>query len=256
MLRVIAIAVSITALAPGVARGAPWHWPVTGRVVASFFVTPDHPYASGQRRGITIVASPGTPVRAACAGRVAFAGPIGRSGPTASVECGGLRATYQGLASVAVEASMPARAGDTIGHVGAAGLLRFGARENAGRSSSAGGGPARYVDPVTLFGRSPRRPSPAPTAPRLFRPVRVPSGAPPAPSSLPLTTLGRRPGWLPADIPAHHLPDPARAPLLAWLGLAAFLLAVPVGTLRVRLRRRIRRSGAHPAPRAAARSVR
>ncbi len=61
---------------PGQARAAGnWSWPVVGPVIRGFD-PPDTPYGSGHR-GIDIAVSVGTPVRAAAAGVVTFAGPVG-----------------------------------------------------------------------------------------------------------------------------------------------------------------------------------
>src|SRR3954452_29897 len=132
---------ALVALAPGGARGrSSWSWPVRGRVVGSFSLSAADPYASGQHRGIAIAAAPGSAVRSACSGRVAFAGSVGRAGPTLSVDCGALRATYQGLAGIAVRRDQDVRAGDAVATLGAHGVLRLGAR--AGR---------QYEDPAALL---------------------------------------------------------------------------------------------------------
>lgn len=206
VLRVIAISALLTGLAPGVARGA-WHRPVPGPVLASFSFSPAAPYAAGQRRGIVLSARPGEPVRAACAGRVAFAGTVGRSGPTISVRCDALRATYQGIAAIGVEEGAAVRRGETIAQVGPEGALRLGART----------GPNRYVDPATLLADPDPPLGPAPSGTR-HRPA-------PAPPVLPRAVP--RPRALPMP--------PTPAPILAWAGLAALLTAL--GPFALRLRR-------------------
>lgn len=217
MLRVIALAVLLTALAPGVARGAPWRWPVRGQVVGSYSMSPDAPYAAGQRRGIAIAAPPGTAVVSVCAGRVAFAGSVGRAGPTVSVQCGSLRATYQGLAAIEEEEGAIVLPGQTIARLGTDGVLRLGARVARNH----------YVDPATLFAAERPPLGPAPRAPR-----RRTRRRPPQPT-LPLAAPDRQPQPTPAGAPA----SPQPAPLLAWLGLALLATAAPIGALRRRSRR-------------------
>ncbi|MEJ7784030.1 MAG: peptidoglycan DD-metalloendopeptidase family protein [Solirubrobacteraceae bacterium] len=221
MLRAIAISALLVGLTPGVARGTAWQWPVSGRIVGTFSFSPADPYAAGQRRGIVIAAVPGAPVRSACAGRVAFAGAVGRAGPTVSVQCGALRATYQGLAELRVAPVEPIGAGEPIAHVGAAGMLHLGARA----------GPGAYVDPSTLLadpgpslGPAPRAARRRPAAPGALRRI-----SPPSLRALP------RPGSAPRPVPS---PDPV-APPLAWLGLVVLFGSMPFGALvRGRVRRR------------------
>jgi murein DD-endopeptidase MepM/ murein hydrolase activator NlpD len=63
-------------LGAGPARAAgDWSWPVVGPVIRAFD-PPDTPFGSGHR-GIDIAVSVGTPVHAAAAGVVTFAGPVG-----------------------------------------------------------------------------------------------------------------------------------------------------------------------------------
>ena len=65
-------------------RGAEdgWTWPVRGRVLTTYTNDNARPYAGGMHRGIDIAAAVGTPVVAARAGAVTFAGPLGSSGLT------------------------------------------------------------------------------------------------------------------------------------------------------------------------------
>ncbi|MCW2989984.1 MAG: hypothetical protein JWM73_578 [Solirubrobacterales bacterium] len=220
VLRAIAISVLLLGLVPGVARGA-WLRPVPGPVVRAFSFSPAERFAARRHRGIVLAARPGAPVRAACPGVVAFAGSVGRAGPTISVRCGPLRATYQGLAEIDIEEGQTVGAGATIAHVGRAGGLRLGARR----------GPAAYVDPATLFAD---RRLPLGPAPRTPRAPRWPSPDPP-PS----------PPLRPAS------PRPARTPLLAWLGLGLLAGATPVGALARRRSRRRRSVRGAAATRAA-----
>lgn len=204
VLRVIAISALLTGLVPGVGRGA-WLRPVPGPVVAPFSFSVADPYEAGRRRGIVLAAAPGERVRAACSGRVVFAGPVGRSGPTISVQCGALRATYQGIADVGVEAGQTVRRGEPI--AAAAGPLHLGAR--AGQN--------RYLDPATLLAGSAPPLGPAPPG-RARRPP---------PPVLPRAVPRPRPRASPSA--------PSPAPILAWVGLAALLVAL--GPLGLRLRR-------------------
>jgi len=243
VLRAIAISALLVGLTPGVARGTAWQWPVSGRIVGTFSFSPADPYAAGQRRGIVIAAVPGAPVRSVCTGRVAFSGSVGRVGSTVSVQCGALRATYQGLGEIYVAQSAFIAAGDHIARVGARAALRLGARK----------GPGAYVDPASLLAE---RVPPLGPAPRAVRP----GPAPPATGRRhPPPATGRRPASprrvLPATVSrprATPAPKPA-TPLLAWAGLAAILAAVgplPVLVVRRRTRRgRARRPAPSPASR-------
>lgn len=217
MLRVIAISALLTGLVPGVARSA-WLRPVPGDVVEAFDYSSGARFTRGQQRGLVLAAAPGTPVRSACAGRVVFAGSVGRAGPTASVQCGTLRATYQGLAATGIEQGETVRAGDVIGPAGPTGAIHLGARA----------GPGRYVDPATLFGGS--RPTLGP-APGRRHPPR-----PPAPDPLHPDALGHRPTETPRRTasPSPHTP-PA-------LYLALALAAATLGPLTLRIRRQPARS--------------
>jgi murein DD-endopeptidase MepM/ murein hydrolase activator NlpD len=206
----------------GAAGAAGWRWPLRGPVVGAFQVWPHAPFARGQRRGIDLSAPPGTVVRAACSGRVTFAGPLPRRGLAVSVRCGALMATHLGLGRLAVRAGWRVVAGAPLGRLGASSRLRLGARRAAdGRG---------YLDPLTLL----RDEAPAPPdlgpAPRALRP-RPPGPARPAP-------------W-PVAAPPRPAPTPATAPRrLPWPAYPALALvagALPVGAL-LRLRRTERMS--------------
>jgi len=93
--------------AAGPARAAgDWTWPVVGPVIRGFD-PPDSPYGSGHR-GIDIAAPVGTPVRAAAAGLVTFAGPVGGRLFVTVDHGAGLESTYSFLDAIAV------RRGDVV----------------------------------------------------------------------------------------------------------------------------------------------
>jgi hypothetical protein len=203
---------------PGAVAHASWRWPVRGPVVGVYRVTPRAPYARGQRRGIDVAAAPGSPVRAACPGRVTFAGALPRLGLAVSVRCGPLVATYLRLGRLAVRRGALVARGEGLGVLGRSGRLRLGARRAVARRG--------YVDPLTLLrdpGPSPPDLGPAPRSPRRrrprARPLRpvAPRFAAPAPRRAP-----------------HRLPWPA------YPAVALIATALPVGGLVRRRRRRSR----------------
>jgi len=210
-----------------------WQRPVRGQVLRSFGVAADH-YARGQHRGVDLGASAGTEVRAACAGRVRFAGRVPGGGRTVSVACGALVATYQHLAHVAVARGEVVVAGARVGTAGRSGLapgepahVHLGARE-----ASSG----RYVDPMALFGPNPVTIPAVPPGPRR----RPPLGPSPRASPRPATPRVRA-----LPVAAEPRPAPApRVPLVAWIGLGAFGLGLPLGGLVTRRRWRRAREGA------------
>jgi peptidase M23-like protein len=209
-----------------VAAAAGWRWPVHGDAVSAFDYSPRHPFRAAQRRGIDIVAPVGARVRAACAGRVRFAGRVPDRGLGVTLRCGGgLVATHLGLGRLAVRRGTRVAAGAPLGVVGPAGRLRLGARHAGERFG--------YVDPLGLLRRPPRpRPAPAPLAPRSPRRRTTPVPlARRSPRSAPVP-LAPRPR--PAAVPR---PD-ASIPPLAWAGLVLLAAGVPLGGLVRRSRRR------------------
>jgi hypothetical protein len=211
---------------PPPADAASWRWPIPGPVQQHFTYTPATPFERGQRRGIVIGGPRGTPVRAACAGRVSFAGALPqRRAAGVTVDCGAWTATYLRLASVAVRRGDRVSAGDHLGRVGARGL-HLGARRTGRRWA--------YVDPLSLLGGDPgARPAPLVRAPR-WRIGPGPLATKPraAPFPLPLR-------W---SVPVAVAARPA-VPVVAWLGLA--LLAAGLPALQIgRVRRRRRREAA------------
>lgn len=137
-------ALAVVAPAAGACDGA-WTRPVDGAVVDPFRA-PANPYGPGNR-GIDLAAPPGTPVRAAGAGIVSFAGQVGGALHVVVEHQGGLRTTYAFLSSVAVRANQPVDRGQTVGAAGGTGpgqpalAMHFGLRLGD-----------RYVDPSVLFG--------------------------------------------------------------------------------------------------------
>jgi len=98
---------------------------------------PPGPYAPGNR-GIDFATEPGTAVRAAGAGRVRFAGPVGGTLHVTIAHADGVRTSYSFLASVAVRRDEAVGRGVTIGHTGS--RLHVGARRGDA-----------YFDPATLW---------------------------------------------------------------------------------------------------------
>ena len=92
--------------------------PVPGAVERPFAYAGD-PFARGHHRGVDLAASPGAPVRAACSGRVTFAGTAGANGGAATIRCGAWSVTHLPLRALATRAGRHVAAGATIGHVAA-----------------------------------------------------------------------------------------------------------------------------------------
>ncbi len=98
---------------------AEWAWPVRGEIITSYR-NGDDPYAAGQHRGIDVAAAVGTPVVAAAAGEVRFAGVVGSSGLTVSVRTadGRFDSSYLHLSSASVRVGEQVLAGQRLGAVG------------------------------------------------------------------------------------------------------------------------------------------
>lgn len=164
-------AVAPTAARAGPAGPAPgpptpelttYTWPLPPvPVVEAPFREPTHRYGPGHR-GVDLAAEAGTPVRAAAAGTVVFAGVLAGRGVVSVQHPDGLRTTYEPVAAV-VTAGTPVVAGAPLGtvvtgHRGCrATCLHWGARRDRGT----------YLDPLLLV--VPRRvrllPLPAPVMP-------------------------------------------------------------------------------------------
>jgi hypothetical protein len=128
---------------PAAGAGA-WLRPVAGRVVRGFRA-PLTRYGAGHL-GVDFAAVPGTPVRAAGAGTIAFAGVVADTRHVVVRHAGGLRTSYSFLASIRVHAGEVVARGAVLGTTGgtgehhAAGVLHFGLRIGDA-----------FVDPMQLF---------------------------------------------------------------------------------------------------------
>jgi len=119
------MAVAWAVLAPssaGQARATgAWSWPVVGPMIRGFD-PPDTPFGSGHR-GIDIAVSVGTPVRAAAAGVVTFAGPVGGRLFLTIDHGAGLESRYSFLSALVARRGEAVAAGQVLarsgtGHVG------------------------------------------------------------------------------------------------------------------------------------------
>jgi murein DD-endopeptidase MepM/ murein hydrolase activator NlpD len=143
---VLSLTVALVLAGPAVAAQASgtWTWPVAGPVIRGFD-PPDSPYGSGHR-GIDIAAPVGTPVRAADAGTVTFAGPVGGRLFVTIGHGGGLVSTYSFLSRILVRRNDLVTRGQVIalsgeGHPGETPThLHFGAKLNGA-----------YVDPLAYL---------------------------------------------------------------------------------------------------------
>jgi hypothetical protein len=199
-------------LEPPPAEAAVRHWalPVHGAPTKRFHLGPN-PFLRGQHRGVDFAAR--GPVRAACSGRVVFAGRVARAG-TVSVRCGRWRVSYAPLVRVAVREGERVGAGARLGR--SAGGIHFGVRREGRRFG--------YVDPLPFFAAA-RAPVP---------PVAVRS--PPSPPR-------------PRAEPTHL--EPSLAPWPVWLGLTLLLTGL-LGAGRLRLPLRPQATAAQRASRRAA----
>ncbi|BCJ72822.1 hypothetical protein CS0771_23660 [Catellatospora sp. IY07-71] len=124
-----------------------WRWPLVGTPrPMRLFDPPPERWLPGHR-GVDLAAAPGTPVLAAAAGTVVYAGRLAGRGVVSIDHPGGLRTTYEPV-DVSVEAGAEVVGGEalgtlTAGHPGcpAAACLHWGLRR----------GPV-YLDPLTVLG--------------------------------------------------------------------------------------------------------
>ncbi len=212
--------------------------PVPGAVARPFEYAGD-PFTRGHHRGVDLAARTGEPVRAACGGRVAFAGRAGANGRAVTVRCGAWSVTHLPLRELAVHAGDRLAAGAELG-TAARGRGHAGLHLGVRRTSDAHG----YIDPAPLL-RALRRPAP-PTGPGTI--ARRLSPPPPHPAPLP-----SGPEWRPAPswraAPAARPGSGPLAPWPAWAGVALLLAgAAGAGTVRMRRARRAAPTRAAAAP--------
>ncbi|MEV4413491.1 M23 family metallopeptidase [Catellatospora sp. NPDC049609] len=136
-----------TAAGWAVAPSGGWRWPLSGTPrPVRLFDPPPQPWLPGHR-GVDLAADPGTPVLAASAGTVVYAGRLAGRGVVSVDHPGGLRTTYEPVDAV-VKAGQQVAAGQPLGtlapgHPGcpAAACLHWGLRR--GRE---------YLDPLAVLG--------------------------------------------------------------------------------------------------------
>jgi hypothetical protein len=214
-------------------------------VTERFAIDHRDPFARGQHRGIELATRPGRRVRAACAGRVTFAGTVPGSGRTLSERCGPYSVTYTRLATTSARDGESLRAGERIGTAGP--RLHLGVR----RADQ----PDGYLDPLLLLPTT-SLPSPPPAAPAARR---GPKEAPPPPTLPAVHGAPKRAPWRAAArpreaargtreaVPAREA-APARKPAALWAGLGLLALAIPTLTLARGGRKRRTAAPAAPAP--------
>ncbi|MGQ0824713.1 MAG: peptidoglycan DD-metalloendopeptidase family protein [Actinomycetota bacterium] len=143
----LVVALAVVTLAPTTAAADDrWHQPVEGAVVEAF--RPPRSRFGAAHHGADFAPTPGTPVRAAGAGAVVFAGDAGGANHVTIKHGGELRTSYSFLATTSVRMFQVVRAGDIIGTTGGPvfahhqpGEFHFGLRVGD-----------TYVDPLQLFG--------------------------------------------------------------------------------------------------------
>ncbi|MEW6474585.1 MAG: M23 family metallopeptidase [Actinomycetota bacterium] len=170
----------------GEAGAEQWSPPVDGPVVRGY-EPPQQPFGP-RHLGLDFAARPGTPVRAAGDGVVAFAGLVGRSRAVALQHGGGRRTTYAYLRRVVVWPGVAVRRGDVLGFSGGTGpghrhdVVHFGYRVTG-----------QAQDPAPLF-RAPRpRISLAPLDRPACRYTGSQSGRPRSEIHTPAGSIGVRP---------------------------------------------------------------
>jgi murein DD-endopeptidase MepM/ murein hydrolase activator NlpD len=124
---------------------AGWQRPVAGRVVRPF-QAPAFRYGAGHL-GVDLAAAPGTPVRAAGAGTVVFAGVVAGTMHVVISHRPDLRTSYSFLASIRVRRGEEVARGAVIATTGGRGDQHDGSVLHVGVRVG-----DTYVDPMQLFG--------------------------------------------------------------------------------------------------------
>ena len=137
VLLTLAVSVVVSGqIAPAAAQSPRFVAPVTAPI-SDPYRPPTTPYGPGNR-GIEYATQPGTDVRAAGSGTVAFAGIIAYERYVSIDHSGGIRTTYSYLATIVVVAGQHVAQGDLVGTAGT--RMHFGARRFGA-----------YIDPASLF---------------------------------------------------------------------------------------------------------
>ena len=140
----VASGFDVSAPSPGLGLQPRWRRPVPGRVVREF--RPPRTRFGRGHLGVDFTAAPGTPVGTVGAGRVEFAGDVGRAKYVVVRHPGGLRTSYAFLATIRVRKGQPLRAGAIVGTSGGrgenheSGVFHLGLRRGTA-----------FVDPMQLF---------------------------------------------------------------------------------------------------------
>jgi hypothetical protein len=140
----VIVALVLAIAAPPAPAAPTWGRPVDGRVVRPFRA-PLTRFGAGHL-GVDFAAAPGTPVLAAGAGRVEFAGVVANSRHVVLLHPGALRTSYSFLATIRVHRGQVVARGAVLGTTGGTGdhhdggVLHFGLRIAE-----------TFVDPMQLF---------------------------------------------------------------------------------------------------------
>src|SRR5262245_56220547 len=143
-LAISVVPVSATVSLAWAAGSTHWTRPVPGRVVRPF-APPRTRYGAGHL-GADLAAAPGTPVRAAGAGTVVFAGLVANTRHVVVLHPGGLRTSYAFLRSVAVRRGQRVGRGAVVGTAGGTGENHAGQALHLGLRDG-----DVFVDPMGLF---------------------------------------------------------------------------------------------------------
>lgn len=129
-----------------------WTWPVQGAVLQGFVYDESHPYASGQHRGVDIVAdAAGEKVVAPAAGTVTFAGSVPTSGESVTIQTvDGYSVTLTHLGSILVTKGASLAEGDTAGTIGPSGTPEFD-RPYVHLGIRLTSDPTGYLDPLSFL---------------------------------------------------------------------------------------------------------